>query len=132
MTSLPSSSNGRGNVSLGLIIHLTCLTAVLAVAAVLRLYALPERGLIIWDEAKFALEGIRLQTGIISMLSIDTFAMLGKAVGSAKPMHAFLIGLSYQAFGVHDQVPLFLNALSSLLEVLLTYLLARRLFNPTV
>jgi hypothetical protein len=35
------------------------LAVILSVGALLRLFALRRRGLIYWDEAKFALEGIR-------------------------------------------------------------------------
>ena len=40
------------------------LVAILALAATLRLAELPFRGLIYWDEGKFLLEGVRLETSL--------------------------------------------------------------------
>lgn len=102
------------------------LIAILALGAVLRFRGLEMRGLVMWDEAKFALEGIRLD----SILTAGPLA--GKAVGSAKPSHALLIALAYLIFGIHDWSSLLMNAVASLLEIVLLYLLARRLFGPGV
>lgn len=112
--------------------HLLAIFCIMLIAAFMRLYLLPSRGLIFWDEAKFGLEGIRVQAGLESLLGIHTSSNLGKAIGSAKPTHALLIGLAYLIVGTHDYAPLFLNALASIGEVLLVYAIARRLFSPGV
>lgn len=101
-------------------------------AAVLRFASLPSRGLIYWDEAKFALEGIRVQSGLMALLSGTPSLGAGKAVGTAKPAHALLIALIYSLVGIHDYAPLLLNAAASVLQVVVLYFLARLLFGPAV
>lgn len=103
-----------------------------ALAAILRFASLPSRGLIYWDEAKFALEGIRLQSGLIALLGGAASLGAGKAVGTAKPMHALLIAFVYSLVGIHDYAPLFLNAAASVLQVAVLYFLGRVLFGPAV
>lgn len=107
------------------------LAAIVAVAFSLRFYALTQRGLIFWDEAKFALEGIRARAALDLLLGLGS-GTAGKAIGSAKPTHALLIALSYAVFGVHDYAPLLMNAAASVGAVILVFLIARRLFDaPT-
>ena len=113
-------------------LHLASLAAILGLAALLRFYALPQRGFIYWDEAKFALEGIRVQAALQALLGSHVSLVVGKAVGTAKPTHALLIGLAYGLFGVHDYAPLLLNAAASVAAVALLYLIARRLFGPLI
>lgn len=108
------------------------LTIIFAVATFLRFYELSDRGLIYWDEAKFALEGIRVQVALQGLLGSHITPSLGKAVGSAKPTHALLIALAYFLLGVHDYSPLLLSAMASALQVPLIYLIARRLFSPAI
>lgn len=105
------------------------LTLVLSIAALLRFYALPSRGLIYWDEGKFALEGIRMESGLRALFGAHVDLLAGKAVGTAKPTHALLIALAYGLFGIHDYSPLLLDAAAGVVSVALTYLLARRLFG---
>ncbi|GAC1321030.1 MAG: hypothetical protein NVSMB22_06060 [Chloroflexota bacterium] len=99
---------------------------VLLGAAVLRFHALPLRGLVYWDEAKFALEGMRLSSMLASVVDPHT-ALAGKAVGTAKPTHALLIAIGYLLLGVHDYTPLLLNATASVLQVGLVFVWGRRL-----
>lgn len=108
------------------------LAAITLLAAVLRFAALTSRGFIYWDEAKFALEGIRLQAGLIALLGGTGTVATGKAVGTAKPMHALLIALVYSLLGIHDYAALFLNAAASVLQVVVLFFLARALFGPAV
>jgi hypothetical protein len=109
---------------------LLLLPAVLGSAAILRFYGLTGRGFIYWDEGKFALEGIRLEH-FLQALTGSHFALAGKAVGTAKPSHALLIGMAYLIFGVHDYSPLLLNAAASVAAVGVLYAIARRLFGPS-
>jgi 4-amino-4-deoxy-L-arabinose transferase-like glycosyltransferase len=108
------------------------LVGISILAAILRFASLPSRGLIYWDEAKFALEGVRLQSGLVALVGGTASLGAGKAVGTAKPMHALLIALVYSLIGVHDYAPLFLNAAASVLQVVVLYFLARTLFGPVV
>jgi len=114
------------------VLHTLPLLAVLATAAILRFWNLQARGLIYWDEAKFAMEGIRMQAVILHAVSAHASLLAGKSVGTAKPTHALIFGLAYLLFGVHDWVPLFVDGLASLSVVALTYVIARRLFSPDV
>jgi 4-amino-4-deoxy-L-arabinose transferase-like glycosyltransferase len=108
------------------------LPAILVLAAALRFTSLWQRGLLYWDEGKFALEGIRL-LGILSNLpSVHAAMLTGKAIGTAKPTHALLIALSYRLLGVHDHAPLAMNAAASVLAVAVLFVLTRRLFDPRV
>lgn len=111
--------------------HWLIVTAILALAAVLRFDALTGRGFIHWDEGKFALEGVRLWS-VLSSLSQAHPVVAGKAIGTAKPTHALLIALSYRVLGVHDYAPLLLNAAASVLAVAVLCLWARRLFGAGV
>jgi hypothetical protein len=88
--------------------------------------------LIYWDEGKFSLEGLRLLTGLQSMLGMPHVSLAGKAVGTAKPTHALLIALSYALLGVHDYAPLFMDATASVLEIAVLYLLGRRLLGRNI
>jgi 4-amino-4-deoxy-L-arabinose transferase-like glycosyltransferase len=106
------------------------LAAVVALAAVLRFAKLADRGLIYWDEGKFALEGIRLQSAIALLSGAHADLIAGKAVGTAKPTHAFLIALAYDIFGIHDYAALYVDALAGVICVVLTYAIGRRLFGP--
>lgn len=110
-------------------LSLLALLGILFLATVVRFYALPVRGLIYWDEAKFALEGIRVQAAFSTLLGRHVYPMDGKAVGTAKPGHAVLIALIYALVGVHDYAPLYLNALASVLTVLVLFFLVRSLFD---
>lgn len=101
-------------------------------AAILRFYALDRRGLAYWDEAKFALEGVRLQAELAALIGHHASVALGKAVGTAKPTHALLIALAYAILGVHDDAPLCLGAAAGVAEVVLLYFIGRRLFSPLV
>ena len=114
------------------VLHTLPLLAVLATAAILRFWNLQARGLIYWDEAKFAMEGIRMQAVILHAVSAHASLLAGKSVGTAKPTHALIFGLAYLLFGVHDWVPVFVDGLASLSVVALTYVIARRLFSPDV
>ncbi|HLJ67766.1 MAG TPA: glycosyltransferase family 39 protein [Chloroflexota bacterium] len=104
----------------------------MALALVLRCYELPRRGLLYWDEGKFALEGIRLQAAIQALLGSHTPIVAGKAIGTAKPTHALLIAGSYAVFGIHDYAPLLLDALASAGAVVLVFAVARNLFGTAV
>jgi len=107
------------------------LAGILLLAAVLRFWSLTARGFIYWDEGKFALEGMRLQWAIGHLLGSKA-TLTGKPVGTAKPTHALLMALGYAVMGVHDYAPLVIDAVASLLSVALLFLVARRLFDPTV
>jgi 4-amino-4-deoxy-L-arabinose transferase-like glycosyltransferase len=110
-------------------VHTLPLFAVLVIAAILRLWNLQARGLIYWDEAKFALEGVRMRAVILHAAGGNASLLAGKSVGTAKPTHALLFGLAYLVLGVHDWVPLIVDGLASLSVVALTFLVARRLFS---
>lgn len=107
------------------------LAAILALAGTLRFASLSQRGLIYWDEGKFALEGIRLQAALRLLAGGHVDNLAGKAVGTAKPMHALLIALAYGLFGIHDYASLYVDAVGGVVSVALTYLIARRLFGVT-
>lgn len=104
------------------------LPAILVLAALLRFQSLPQRGFLYWDEGKFALEGIRL-LAVLRHLGHEHAPLAGKAIGTAKPTHALLIALTYALVGIHAYAPLLMNATASLLQVVVLYLLARRLFG---
>ena len=110
-------------------VEASVLTTILALASALRFASLSDRGLIYWDEAKFALEGIRLRAALHVLLGQHVDVLAGKAVGTAKPMHALLIALGYELFGTHDYTALYVDAFSGVVCVLLTYLIGRRLFG---
>jgi len=111
--------------------QIVVLAGVLVVAAVLRFASLSQRGLIYWDEAKFALEGERLHAYVQSWFGSSAIDA-GKTVGTAKPMHALFIALADFVLGVHTYSPLFLDALCSVLGVGVVFLIGRRLFGPWV
>lgn len=98
-------------------------------AAVLRFAYLAQRGLFFWDEAKFALEGIRMENLLRFALGMHASVADGKPVGSAKPGHALLVGLGYIVTGVHDYTPLLVNASSSVAACLLVSALGWRIFG---
>lgn len=106
------------------------LPLILLLGAILRFQRLPDRGLLYWDEGKFALEGIRLRSLLEAVGSGHGVALAGKAVGTAKPTHALLIALAYLLLGTRDYAPLVMDAAFSTLQVALLFLLARRLFGP--
>ncbi len=106
------------------------LIAVVTLAGVLRFAYLPARGLVYWDEGKFALEGIRLEVLLQALAGGHPYLSAGKAVGTAKPTHALLIGVSYLLLGVHDYSATIMNATASTTGVLMTYVIGRRLFGP--
>ena len=112
--------------------QMVALAAILVLAAVLRFDSLSQRGLIYWDEAKFALEGVRLHAYMVSIFGGHVSLLAGKTIGTAKPMHAFLIAIAYLIFGVHTYTPLFMDAFCSVVEVGVLFLLGRRLFGPWV
>jgi 4-amino-4-deoxy-L-arabinose transferase-like glycosyltransferase len=85
-----------------------------------------------WDEGKFALEGLRIEAALHSLFTSGGAVVAGKAVGTAKPTHALLIGLAYAIFGVHDYAALYLDAACSVAGVAVLYLIARRLFGVPV
>ncbi|MGI8826296.1 MAG: ArnT family glycosyltransferase [Chloroflexota bacterium] len=111
---------------------MAALLAIIVVGVGLRFAHLSDRGLIYWDEGKFGLEGIRLLTVGRDIAGAHLPLTLGKAVGTAKPGHALLIALAYAIFGIHDYAALYLDAAASVLQIWLTYLVARRLFNPEI
>ncbi len=113
-------------------LHIGTVALIVLVAAVLRFGDLPSRGLIYWDEGKFLLEGVRLETGLRILAGAHSSLPAGKAIGTAKPTHALLIALSFAAFGVHDYSALFLNAFAGVVAVVLVYRIATLLFDPTV
>lgn len=98
-------------------------------AAILRLWNLQLRGMQYWDEAKFALEGVRMQAALAWLAHGHAHLAAGKAVGTAKPTHALLFGLAYTVFGIHDWVAFGVAAVCSIVAVALTFFLARRLFS---
>lgn len=108
------------------------LLPILGIGALLRLWNLPSRGLIYWDEGKFCLEGLRMLGGLQALVGMHGSLAAGKAVGTAKPTHALLVALSYAVLGVHDYSPLVMNALCSTATIGLVYALARRTLGPGV
>jgi len=102
---------------------------ILVFSAMLRFADVSKRGLVYWDEGKFALEGVRLQSVLEHLCCGGASQIAGKAVGTAKPSHALLIALAYGALGVHDYSPVLLNATASVLEVAVLYALARHFFG---
>jgi 4-amino-4-deoxy-L-arabinose transferase-like glycosyltransferase len=108
------------------------LTGILALAGILRLYALPSRGFIYWDEGTYALEGVRLHAYLESLAGVRTSLAAGMAVNSARPTHALLIALAYFVAGFHDYTSLVMDALLSTATVAVTYAAARRLFDARV
>ncbi|HEX6509224.1 MAG TPA: glycosyltransferase family 39 protein, partial [Chloroflexota bacterium] len=109
-----------------------CLIPILALAAVLRFAALPSRGLLYWDEAKFLLEGVRLNTALLAVSDSRVVIPTGKAIGTAKPTHALLLALADALFGIHDYSGLFASAAFSVAGVALTFAVASLLFDPIV
>ncbi|MGH2441752.1 MAG: ArnT family glycosyltransferase [Chloroflexota bacterium] len=107
------------------------LLAVLILAGVLRFWLLPSRGLIFWDEGKFALEGLRMQAAMHSLFS-GSAILDGKAVGTAKPGHALLIALAYSLLGFGASSALALNAAASLAAVAILFLICLRLFDARI
>jgi hypothetical protein len=109
--------------------YLAALALVLALGGVLRFARLSQRGLIYWDEAKFALEGIRVESLLRLAAGSHADHIAGKAVGTAKPMHALLIALAYSVFGVHDYAALYMDAFAGVACIVLTCVIGRRLFG---
>jgi Dolichyl-phosphate-mannose-protein mannosyltransferase len=108
------------------LVQLATLIFIFGIGALLRYGWVTERGLVYWDEAKFALEGER-----VSHLLLGG-STAGKAIGTAKPTHALVIALAYLLLGVSDRAPLLLDATCSLATIGLLYLLSQQLFNqPT-
>lgn len=124
--SRPSPSLRQSSLTVALV------AAVGILAALLRFAHLTQRGLFLWDEAKFAIEGIRMEEAIRAALGLHASLARGKPVGSAKPGHALLIGIGYVIAGVHDYVPLMVSAVSSLAACLLLAALGWRLFGRQV
>jgi hypothetical protein len=108
------------------------LAGVVVLGALLRFHDLSLRGIIFWDEAKFALEGMRVHTVLSLLFGAHPLPALGKAIGSAKPSHALLIALGYGLVGSNATGALVADAALSSVNVLLVYLIARRLFDPWV
>lgn len=105
------------------------LVPIVVLAAALRFVNLSARGLIYWDEGKFALEGVRLLSIMQTLPAVHAGSLAGKAIGTAKPTHALLIALSYAVFGVHDYAPLYLDAAASVGAVVIVVVWGRRLFG---
>jgi len=108
------------------------LLPIVVLAGVLRFDMLVKRGLLYWDEGKFALEGVRILSVLISLPVVHPAGLAGKAIGTAKPGHALLIALSYALLGVHDYAPLLMNATASVLQVVVLFFVARQFFGPHV
>src|SRR5579884_1298796 len=108
------------------------LAGIFVVAAFLRFDQVWHRGLLYWDEGKFALEGVRMLAYMQSWFGTHLVSYAGKTVGTAKPTHALLIGLSYVIFGVHDYASVYVEGFCSVLEIGCLYVLARKLFGPSV
>ncbi len=108
------------------------LLPIVVLAAVLRFDLLVKRGLLYWDEGKFALEGVRILSVLLALPVVHPVVLAGKAIGTAKPGHALLIALAYALFGVHDYAPLLMNATASVLQVVVLFFLARQFFGPHV
>jgi Dolichyl-phosphate-mannose-protein mannosyltransferase len=121
-----------GRFSRATSLHVLAVTLIVILASVLRFAELPSRGLIYWDEGKFLLEGVRLETGLRLLAGAHTSMPEGKAIGTAKPTHALLIAFSFALLGVHDYSALFLNALASVLAVVLVYRIATLLFDSAI
>ena len=105
------------------------LTAITILAIFLRLHGLEQRGLVYWDGAKFALEGVRLHAALDRLIGVHAPAGAGKGVGTAKPTHALLFALAYAIVGTHDWAALTLDAVASVVAVLLSFVIGRRLFG---
>lgn len=103
---------------------------VTALAMILRFDALARRGLLYWDEGKFALEGLRLLAIAMALQHGHPVSNAGKTIGTAKPTHALLIAVSYALLGVHDYAPLYLDATCSVAGIPVLYMLGKRLFGP--
>jgi 4-amino-4-deoxy-L-arabinose transferase-like glycosyltransferase len=112
--------------------HGAALVAILALAAILRFHGLIDRGFIYWDEGKFALEGAHLHDLLREWLHAGGTAPPGKAIGTAKPMHALLIAFADAIVGTRDYAALLLDVVASVAGVLLIYALGRTLFNTGV
>lgn len=122
-------SSEAGESDLPRVLVWASVLAAVALGAVLRFAQLPQRGLIYWDEGKFALEGIRLQAATGMLIGHHAYALAGKAVGTAKPGHALLIALAYSVFGVHASSSLYLDAALSVAGIGVAYFLGNRLFG---
>lgn len=120
-----------GRFSRATSVRVLAITLVVILAAVLRFAELPARGLIYWDEGKFLLEGVRLETGLRLLAGAHTALPTGKAIGTAKPTHVLLIAISFALLGIHDYSALFLNALAGVLAIILLYRIAMLLFDST-
>lgn len=113
-------------------LQVAAVALILVAAAVLRFAELPARGLIYWDEGKFLLEGVRLETALRILAGAHVSLPAGKAIGTAKPTHALLIALSFALFGVHDYAALLLSAFAGVVAVVLVYRIGALLFDSTV
>ena len=104
------------------------LLLVLALAAFALFSKLDGHGLANYDDCIYAQQGKEiLQTGDWLTIHIE-----GRPVFDTPPLFPWLVTLSYKVFGVGEYAARFPSALGGLLAVAMTYLLARRLFNPWV
>jgi 4-amino-4-deoxy-L-arabinose transferase-like glycosyltransferase len=113
------------------VLTVTTLVTITAFGAVLRFWNLAHHGLVFWDEAKFALEGMRVHAALLRLSGAHASLTAGKAIGTAKPTHALILALGYLVLGNHDWVPLAVDAVASTLAIPATYLIARHLFSET-
>lgn len=102
------------------------LLLVLAFAAFAFFSKLDGHGLANYDDCIYAQQGKEiLATGDWLTIHIE-----GRQVFDTPPLFPWLVTLSYLVFGVGEYAARFPSALGGLLAVAMTYLLARRLFNP--
>lgn len=121
------------------------LAAILIVATFLRFFRITERGIWDYDEAWYLLETKSLYDTIqyaFQSITNGDFAGEGlksylRARGDApvtafKPGHNVLVLVGMLLLGVHDYATLSVSALSGTLTVLVTYLLASKMFDKRV
>lgn len=94
---------------------------ILLLAIFLRFFNLQQRGAYNWDEGEYldaaesVLEGKYLWIGV-----------------ALKPLHNFLIMVSFLLFGNHDYVGIGVSAFTGVLTVYLVYLIGRKLFDEKI
>lgn len=122
-----------------------CLAAILVIASLLRFAGLKERGIILVDEGDFLCGG-RTVVAALNFLFNKTFfpetikssftdyiSVNGGGYASAvKPGYYLLVAISFLIGGVHDYSMLYFSAILGLMIVILSFLIARLLYNLKV
>lgn len=124
------------------------LCALLAVTALLRLWGVFDRGVFLWDEGSYLMQGRFIATGTraaIWKLTGTALPWVDESTGEdlramvrgmepglqAKPGHTGLVALFMLVFGDTEWAPALVSVVASLLCVWLMWLIGRRYASPT-